>query len=88
MHAEVKKLVAAVIAERSPLGGRLNPTLSSEEIAAMLSRDQQVIDRKSVEEALLEFAAVGYVWLSIGGRGKPRMEVSAVFYPYGLRLIA
>jgi hypothetical protein len=85
---DIRKRVAALLASRSPYGGRLKPELPSDEITEILRQDRDDVDQKTVEGILVQFAAVGFVWLSISVGHTHKMAVSAVFYPYGLRLIA
>jgi hypothetical protein len=77
-----------MLTERSPYGGKLSTPLSSEEITSLLQQGREGIEQKAVEEVLLELAAVGFIWLSTVSKQQHKMAVCAVFYPYGLRLIA
>ena len=89
MGKQIRKQVAAIIASRSPHGGRLDKPLSSEEITNLLRQEQEELEQSEVEEVLLELAAVGFIWLSVSTTGrKQKMAVCSVFYPYGLELIA
>lgn len=88
MHAQTRKRIASILADVSPFEGPLETELSSAEITEILWEEGQEVEQETVERILRELAALGFIWLSISNGPAPRVSVSAVFFPYGLSLIA
>jgi hypothetical protein len=88
MELLLKRQVAHLLIDLCPNGGRLRKPVSAHQIVEMLAKDHIPADHESVVNILLEFGAVGYVWLARPVRREREVSVAAIFYPYGLALIA